>query len=122
MKVLLRVLAVYMAAGPHMTQVDTAFISDIECVAESVTNGSSWECGFCLDIEQQGKKKTIMGLKRDNETNCQGWNVKGRYVSGIKCYCLHHRKYFKILISNNVSSKIPTNAWYVFLQIPRVTA
>ena len=81
MIVLLRVLAVYMAIETHMTQAelteDTTYISDIECVSQRVTNGSTWECGYCLDVEQQRNKRTIMGQKMDNETDCQTWINKG---------------------------------------------
>ena len=86
MKILLSVvLAVYLAVEPNMIQAEhTTYLSDIECVAQSVTNGSSWECGYCLDIEQQGNKKTIMGQKRNNETDCQTlFNNQGKGVIWI---------------------------------------
>ncbi len=77
MEILLRVLVVYVAVEHLMIQAeDKAYLSDIECVAESVTNGSSWACGYCLDIQQQGNKRTITGLKRDNETDCENQNGK----------------------------------------------
>ena len=71
MKHILNNLLLYIALGSYLTEPGHGnYESKYECVIQSVTSNSTWACGYCLDVEENGGKRTMVGLEME-KTECE---------------------------------------------------
>ena len=81
---MLEMFVLCIAFGPHLTVTEFGqYASNIDCVHQSSTSGSSWACGYCLRTETNGNQRIVRALRMDSKTECDKWREKGECLYAI---------------------------------------